>query len=448
MKKDQLKYNRIPLLFSLITLSLLPFIGKAQLRVNSTGYVGLGVIPTSGLRLTAKGTGLYTAGTHIVALFTDGAAGAAGRGIVLGYNANGTSADAGIIRVANNGLLALNPLGGNVTFGGSTMTTNSYVYINSTAGAYQSALAFQSAGVTQSTIYKPASSNDLRFYNIYAGDVMSITQAGNVGIGITNPSFDLQLFSNSAAKPTSSTWTIASDQRTKRNIASYAHALDLVRQVKIVTYQYNGLANTPDGENGVGVIAQDFQRVFPNSVKSFSVKDSSGTNETFLGVDLHELFVANVGAVKELDSIVSTQNSALKGKVDSLTNQLAEVLNQIRQLASNMNACCERGASKSSTENTTVTDVTLNNSLTIVLEQNVPNPFAEQTSINYFLPDNTVKAQMLFHNSQGLLIQSVDLIQKGNGMLNVFAQDLTSGIYSYTLVVDGKIIETKKMVKQ
>lgn len=93
-------------------------------------------------------------------------------------------------------------------------------------------------------------------------------------------------------------------------------------------------------------------------------------------------------------------------------------------------------------------DVTLNDVQTIVLEQNVPNPFAEQTTIAYFLPDNTTKSQMLFYNAQGKLIQSVELVQKGKGQLNVFASDLSSGIYSYTLVVDETIIETKKMIKQ
>ena len=55
---------------------------------------------------------------------------------------------------------------------------------------------------------------------------------------------------------------------------------------------------------------------------------------------------------------------------------------------------------------------------------------------------------MLFYNASGKLIQSVDLNEKGKGSLNVFASDLSNGIYTYTLVVDGKIIETKKMLKQ
>ena len=93
-------------------------------------------------------------------------------------------------------------------------------------------------------------------------------------------------------------------------------------------------------------------------------------------------------------------------------------------------------------------DVELNDAQTIVLQKNSPNPFAERTSISYYLPDNTGKAQILFYNAQGKLIQSAEIIQKGKGTLNVFASDLSNGVYTYTLVVDGKIIETKKMIKQ
>ena len=55
---------------------------------------------------------------------------------------------------------------------------------------------------------------------------------------------------------------------------------------------------------------------------------------------------------------------------------------------------------------------------------------------------------MLFYNVAGKLIRSIELTDRGKGRLNVFASDLTNGIYTYTLVADGKIIETKKMVKQ
>lgn len=78
----------------------------------------------------------------------------------------------------------------------------------------------------------------------------------------------------------------------------------------------------------------------------------------------------------------------------------------------------------------------------------VPNPFAEQTVITYNIPQNTGFAQLLFYDMNGRQIKAVDITTKGKGQLNVFANDLTNGIYSYTLIVDGRIIDTKKMVKQ
>ena len=47
---------------------------------------------------------------------------------------------------------------------------------------------------------------------------MVITTGGNVGIGTTGPSYQLQLSTDSAAKPTSALWTIASDERIKEKI--------------------------------------------------------------------------------------------------------------------------------------------------------------------------------------------------------------------------------------
>jgi len=99
--------------------------------------------------------------------------------------------------------------------------------------------------------------------------------------------------------------------------------------------------------------------------------------------------------------------------------------------------------------NPNVTNVELSEVQSIILDQNVPNPFAEQTTITFTLTEGVQKAQMLFYNLEGKLIKAEDISNKsGKGQVNVFANDLTNGIYSYTLVVDGKIIDTKRMVKQ
>lgn len=47
----------------------------------------------------------------------------------------------------------------------------------------------------------------------------------------------------------------------------------------------------------------------------------------------------------------------------------------------------------------------------------------------------------------GEIIKEVSISEKGPGQLNVYASDLSSGIYSYSIVADGVTLDTKKMVK-
>ena len=96
--------------------------------------------------------------------------------------------------------------------------------------------------------------------------------------------------------------------------------------------------------------------------------------------------------------------------------------------------------------NTETVELSDNNN--IVLNQNVPNPFAQQTSISYNIPASAASAQILFYGMDGRLMKTANLIGKGKGILNVYANDLSSGSYMYSLVVDGKLIDTKKLVKQ
>ncbi|QHT70837.1 tail fiber domain-containing protein [Rhodocytophaga rosea] len=67
----------------------------------------------------------------------------------------------------------------------------------------------------------------------------------NVGIGVDAPTFQLHLSKNSAAKPGSSSWTVASDERLKKNVQTFTDGLNLLLQVKPVTYHYNGKAGMP-----------------------------------------------------------------------------------------------------------------------------------------------------------------------------------------------------------
>jgi hypothetical protein len=108
------------------------------------------------------------------------------------------------------------------------------------------------------------------------------------------------------------------------------------------------------------------------------------------------------------------------------------------------------------------TTVSLRNRENTVLNQNSPNPFAEETTITYKLPDTVKTAKMLFYDAQGELIKAVDLRSRrgrsddrrdeiaacaGEGRLFIFADDLRAGRYTYTLVVDERTVDSKQMLK-
>ncbi len=87
---------------------------------------------------------------------------------------------------------------------------------------------------------------------------------GDVGIGVSNPLFRLHLSQNSAAKPTSNTWTISSDRRLKKNITPIDGALDQLLQLHGVTYQWIHPEDQGDmAGTYTGMIAQDVEKVFP-----------------------------------------------------------------------------------------------------------------------------------------------------------------------------------------
>ena len=125
----------------------------------------------------------------------------------------------------------------------------------------------------------------------------------------------------------------------------------------------------------------------------------------------------------------------------------------IAVLSNQINSCCSKNGDNKKVDNNTGREVKqqnieLSDKEAIVLEKNVPNPFAEQTTISYNLPAKIVKAQIIFYNSTGQIIQTVELKTRGAGQINVFASDLSSGLYHYTLVADGKVIDSKKMVRE
>ncbi|OQA01210.1 MAG: hypothetical protein BWY70_00460 [Bacteroidetes bacterium ADurb.Bin408] len=85
----------------------------------------------------------------------------------------------------------------------------------------------------------------------------------------------------------------------------------------------------------------------------------------------------------------------------------------------------------------------------IILYQNEPNPFNGTTIIRYFIPENMqIETFMAFYDAYGNEIKKVKINETGAGKIEVNAQNISAGIYSYSLVVNGKVMDTKKMIKK
>jgi hypothetical protein len=81
-----------------------------------------------------------------------------------------------------------------------------------------------------------------------------------------------------------------------------------------------------------------------------------------------------------------------------------------------------------------------------VLQQNVPNPFNQQTVINFTVAENAGVATMAIYDLNGRQIRAEQLNQRGNGQYVINANELAPGMYIYTLIVDGKAADSKRMI--
>ncbi len=323
----------------------------------------------------------------------------------------------------------------------------------------------------------------------YAGNTAAPTNGaiieGNVGIGVNNPTYKLDVSGggvgttviNSSGDVAAATVILDSDQMFKTAVEPIPNALSIIEQLQPKSYFFDTLNFNGPGKfdfqsvKQYGFIAQQVEETLPEVVHTMTKSAYIDTLGNVLNAEYQykalnyiALIPILTKAVQELrfknDSLlgVVAETSLLNNNYQAQITQLVENDQQrqseIQEIMSLLNACCNASGAgfrlDGDSENLKTKhqqDVQLTDSEPIVLEQNVPNPFAENTIIDYAISEKANKAEILFHNADGKLIRTVAVHGRGQGQLNVFAPDLSSGIYTYTLVIDGQIAATKKMVK-
>jgi hypothetical protein len=81
----------------------------------------------------------------------------------------------------------------------------------------------------------------------------------------------------------------------------------------------------------------------------------------------------------------------------------------------------------------------------VVLEQNRPNPANGSTTIGYELSNGFTQIQLNISDATGKIIHSQPL-SESKGSVEINTSIWNEGVYIYTLVADGKVLKTKKMV--
>lgn len=167
------------------------------------------------------------------------------------------------------------------------------------------------------------------------------------------------------------------------------------------TWKYDMEAKELQGVH-YGLIAQEVQKIYPELVYERGDK---------LSINYIELIPLLIMKVQELSAEVEKLKANPKGKTLSYK--------------------------KNSTDEETID---------AVLYQNNPNPFTEVTKVEYQLPQTTQSATLYIYNMNGLQVAEYPILTFGNGYVSVSAGALDAGMYLYSLVADGQVIDTKRMI--
>jgi hypothetical protein len=293
----------------------LPFItnNTEKMRITATGNVGIGTTPTDEKLLVNAGTTIQTAisATGTLDDFLE---------INVQNFSNGALASSDVVATANNG-------SENSVY--IDMGINSAGYNNGNSNILNGAnLAYLYSNANDLKIGNGTPGRDLVFFTNPTGGTLGtntangverirVTSAGFVGIGTTNPAHLLHLGANDAVKPGGGSWSSPSDRRLKKDITDFTDGLNVLKQIKPVSFRYNGTAGLPDdGKKYIGIIAQDMQEIAPYTVDTFLDNE---THTEYLNYDPNAVTYILINAVKEQQAVIEKLQKQLEEQNKRIT---------------------------------------------------------------------------------------------------------------------------------
>jgi hypothetical protein len=331
---------------------------------------------------------------------------------------------------------------------GNYNTALGYYALENTTGAYyNTAVGFEAGdsydnGYNNVFVGANTDVNGTGYYNVIAigqGTICTASSQVTIGNGATN---SYRAYAN---------WTNISDGRVKKNIKQNVPGLAFINKLQPITYnldldgadkiiQYQRkdsagkiipLSNIEKAARVAkekilytGFVAQDVEKAAKSLNYDFSGVDAAKNDKDLYGLRYAEFVVPLVKAVQEL----SKKNDEKDAEINNLETRLS-------RLEAMMNA-------NQSTVNSQQLAVVSSASL----QQNIPNPFNQTTIINYNLPNQFSSAKIIITSSSGAVLKQINISIKGNGSVHVDTSTMAAGAYQYSLYVDEKLIDTKRMV--
>jgi len=201
-----------------------------------------------------------------------------------------------------------------------------------------------------------------------------------------------------------------SDIKFKKNVSDLENSLEKILSLKGVKYDLDlaAFGNTgPKSDNAkkeYGLIAQDVLNVIPDIVE----KDSLG-----YAINYTSLIPVLIEAIKEQQQ-----------QIEELRNELL----------------------KKSAEEESIETPVQNADPYSYLGKNKPNPFYENTTIEFYLGSSVKEAALYIYDLQGRQIKSIKTSGTEYGYVTINGSELQPGIYNYSLIADGIVIGLERMI--
>lgn len=250
-----------------------------------------------------------------------------------------------------------------------------------------------------------------------------------------------------------------SDAKLKKNVAKVDGALNKIMKMRGVNYNLisdslyqSSFAEKTDTSNTIapavrsamrkelkerkhtGFIAQEVEEIYPDAVRTM--------HDGLKAINYSALIPVLVEAIKEQQE----QITALQVQASASVSLLKEIEN----LKTQLEKCCEANSNNGNSlkSDSRATEKTGEETAPegLKLFANAPNPFKESTEIKMTVPASVASATLAIYDLNGRQLKAVSVTGRGSVSVTIEGSELTPGMYLYSLLADGQLIDTKTMV--